>query len=78
MRIMQKPETIGQQTYQGQQMKITYTKNEVLALMKKHIADLLDVDVTEITLSAYSDDFLSVTCTHVKTIVADESYQDPA
>ena len=75
---MQTPKTIGQQTYQGQQMKITYTKNEALALMKKHIADLLDVDVTEITLSAYSDDFLSVTCTHVKTIVADESYQDPA
>ena len=71
---MQKPETIGQQTYQGQQMKITYTKTETLALMKKHIADLLDVDVTDITLSAYSEDFLSVTCTQVKTIVADESY----
>lgn len=26
----------------------------------------------------YSDDFLRVTCTQVKTIVADESYQDPA
>ena len=59
-------------------MKITYTKAETLALMKNHIADLLDVDVTDITLSAYSEDFLSVTCTQVKTIVADESYQDPA
>lgn len=59
-------------------MKITYTKAEALALMQKHISDLLDVEVTEIELSAYSDDFLRVTCTQVKTIVADESYQDPA
>ena len=59
-------------------MKITYNKAETLALMKNHIANLLDVDVTDITLSAYSEDFLSVICTQVKTIVADESYQDPA
>ena len=59
-------------------MKITYNKSEALALMQKHIADLLEVEVTEIELSAYSDDFLCVTCTQVKTIVPDESYQDPA
>lgn len=59
-------------------MKLIYTKAEALALMQKHICDLLDVEVTEIELSAYSDDFLRVTCTQVKTIVADESYQDPA
>ena len=46
--------------------------------MQNHIASLLDVKVTEIEISAYSDDFLRVTCTQVKTIVADESYQDPA
>ena len=59
-------------------MKITYSKDEALALMQNHIASLLDVKVTEIEISAYSDDFLRVTCTQVKTIVADESYQDPA
>jgi hypothetical protein len=59
-------------------MKITYTKDEAIALMQNHIVSLLDVKVTEIEISAYSDDFLRVTCTQVKTIVADESYQDPA
>ena len=59
-------------------MKITYSKDEALALMQNHIASLLDVKVTEIEISAYSDDFLRVTCTQVKTIVPDESYQDPA
>ena len=59
-------------------MKITYTKAETLALMKKHIADLLDVEISEIAVSNYSTDFLEVTCTQAKTIVADESYQDPA
>ena len=58
-------------------MKITYTKAETLALMKNHIADLLDVDVTDITLSAYSEDFLSVSCTQAsKKYAVDESYSD--
>lgn len=59
-------------------MKITYTKDEAIALMQNHIVSLLDVKVTEIEISAYSDDFLLVTCIQVKTIVPDESYQDPA
>ena len=58
-------------------MKITYTKDEALALMQKHIADLLEVEVTEIELSAYSDDFLEVTCTQAsKQYAVDESYSD--
>ena len=64
-------------------MKITYTKTEALEIMRNHISDLLDVDVTEITVSAYSDDFMSVTCTKVEKVTAprrwikDPSYQDP-
>jgi hypothetical protein len=60
-------------------MKITYTKAETLALMKKHIADLLDVEISEIAVSNYSTDFLEVTCTQAsKQYAVDESYQDPA
>jgi ribosomal protein S24E len=76
---MQKPETIGQQTYQGQQMKIIYSKDETLDMVKKHIADMLDVEITEISVSQYSTDFLQITCTQVgKQYAVDESYQDPA
>ena len=65
-------------------MKITYTKAEALEIMRNHISDLLDVEVTEITLSAYSEDFMSVTCKKVEKVTAprrwikDPSYQDPA
>ena len=60
-------------------MKITYTKAETLALMKRHIADLLDVEISEIAVSNYSTDFLEVTCTQAsKKYAVDESYDDPA
>jgi len=65
-------------------MKITYTKAEALEIMRNHIADLLDVEVTEITVSNYSEDYLNVTCTKVEKTTAprrwikDPSYQDPA
>ena len=60
-------------------MKITYTKAETLALMKRHIADLLDVEISEIAVSNYSTDFLEVTCTQAsKQYAVDESYEDPA
>ena len=60
-------------------MKITYTKAETLALIKRHIADLLDVEISEIAVSNYSTDFLEVTCTQAsKKYVVDESYDDPA
>lgn len=63
-------------------MKITYTKAETLALMKSHIADLLDVEISEIAVSNYSTDFLEVTCTQVEKVtnprrwIKDPSYQD--
>ena len=65
-------------------MKITYTKAEALEIMRNHISDLLDVEVTEITVSNYSEDYLNVTCTKVEKVTAprrwikDPSYQDPA
>lgn len=42
-------------------MKISYTKEETIALVQKHIADLLGVGVTNITFNPYSEDFLCVT-----------------
>lgn len=42
-------------------MKISYTKEETIALVQKHIADLLGVDVTNITFNPYSEDFLCIT-----------------
>ena len=42
-------------------MKIIYTKEETIALVQKHIADLLGVDVTNVTFNPYSEDFLCVT-----------------
>jgi len=48
-------------------MKIIYTKEETIALVQKHIADLLGVDVTNITFNPYSEDFLCVTSTNQQT-----------
>ena len=64
-------------------MKITYTKAEALEIMRNHIADLLDVQVTEITVSNYSEDYMNVTCTKIdkpkraSRWIKDESYRDP-
>lgn len=63
-------------------MKLIYTKAEALEIMKNHIADLLDVEVTELAMSQYSEDFLAVTCTKVEKTkvrrrwIKDESYRD--
>ena len=63
-------------------MKISYTKEEVMQIMKSHVADLIDVEVTDITLSAYSEDFMNVVCTKVEKTknprrwIKDESYRD--
>ena len=64
-------------------MKITYTKAEALEIMRNHISDLLDVEISEIEVSNYSIDYLEVTCTQVKKVtnprrwIKDPSYQDP-
>ena len=64
-------------------MKITYTKAEALEIMRNHISDLLDVEISEIEVSNYSTDYLEVTCTQVEKVtnprrwIKDPSYQDP-
>ena len=64
-------------------MKLIYTKAEALEIMRNHIADLLDVEVTELAMSQYSEDFLAVTCTKIdkpkraSRWIKDESYRDP-
>ena len=65
-------------------MKLIYTKAEALEIMRNHIADLLDVEVTDVTMSQYSEDFLAVNCTKIdkpkraSRWIKDESYRDPA
>jgi hypothetical protein len=65
-------------------MKLIYTKAEAMEIMKNHIADLLDVEVTEVTVSQYSEDYLTVTCVKIdkpkraSRWIKDESYRDPA
>jgi hypothetical protein len=59
-------------------VKITYTKAESLEIMRNHIADLLDVEVTEITVSNYSEDYLNVACTKVEKVTAPRRWiKDP-
>lgn len=64
-------------------MKITYTKQEALEIMRNHIADILNVQVSEITVSSYAEDYMTVICTKVEKVTAprrwikDPSYQDP-
>ena len=65
-------------------MKLIYTKAEALEIMRNHISDLLDVEVTDVTMSQYSEDYLSVTCNKIdkpkraSRWIKDESYRDPA
>ena len=65
-------------------MKLIYTKQEAIEIMRNHIADLLDVEVTDVTMSQYSEDFLAVTCNKIekpknpRRWIKDESYRDPA
>ena len=64
-------------------MKLIYTKAEALEIMRNHIADLLDVEVTDVTMSQYTEDYLSVTCAKIdkpkraSRWIKDESYRDP-
>ena len=65
-------------------MKLIYTKQEVLEIMRNHIADLLDVKITDLNMSYYIEDFLEITCTKIdkpkraSRWIKDESYRDPA
>jgi hypothetical protein len=65
-------------------MKLIYTKAEAMEIMKNHIADLLDVEIADVTMSQYSEDYLIVSCTKIdkpkraSRWIKDESYRDPA
>lgn len=64
-------------------MKITYTRDEVIEIMKIAVAELIDVDITDIEFSNYGVEFLHITCTKVEKVTAprrwikDPSYQTP-
>jgi hypothetical protein len=64
-------------------MKISFTKDEVIKIMRNHVSDLIDVEVTDLEQSNYGEDFIVVCCTKVEKTknprrwIKDESYRDP-
>jgi hypothetical protein len=59
-------------------MKITYTRDEVIEIMKTAVSELIDVDITDIEFAHYGTDFLHITCTKQEKVYAIEpSYQTP-
>lgn len=75
---LQHPETIGATNYQVHIMKITYTKDEIIVVMKDYIATLIDVEIQDVDISNYGNDFITVTCTKKQKVYETEpSYQTP-
>jgi hypothetical protein len=64
-------------------MKLIYTKEEVMQIMKSHVADLIDVEVTFLAQNNYGEDFITICCTKIdkpkraSRWIKDESYRDP-
>ena len=59
-------------------MKIVYTREEVIEIMKTTVSELIDVDITDIEFSHYGNDFLHIECTKSeKKYTAEPSYQTP-
>jgi hypothetical protein len=59
-------------------MKITYTRDEVIEIMKTAVSELIDVDITDIEFAHYGNEFVHITCTkQEKKFTADPSYQTP-
>lgn len=59
-------------------MKIIYSRDEVIAIMKTTVSELVDVDITDIEFSHYGNEFLHITCTKQEKVFAVEpSYQTP-
>jgi hypothetical protein len=57
-------------------MKITYTRDEVIEIMKIAVSELIDVDITDIEFAHYGEEFLHITCTkQEKKYTAEPSYQ---
>lgn len=44
-------------------MKIVYTREEVIEIMKRTVSELIDVQITDIEFSHYGNDFLHIECT---------------
>lgn len=60
-------------------MKITYTRDEVIEIMKTAVSELIDVDITDIEFAHYGTDFLHITCTKSeKKFATEPSYQTPS
>lgn len=49
-------------------MKIVYSREEVIEIMKTTVSELIDVDIEEIEFSNYGVEFLHITCTKVKKV----------
>ena len=59
-------------------MKIVYTREEVIEIMKRTVSELIDVDITDIEFSHYGNDFLHIECTkQEKKFEVEPSYQTP-
>jgi hypothetical protein len=64
-------------------MKIIYSKDEVIEIMKTAVSELIDVEITDIDFAHFSDEFLHILCIKKeKTLnprrwVKEPSYQTP-
>jgi hypothetical protein len=64
-------------------MKITYTRDEVIEIMKAAISELIDVEITDVEFAHYGNEFLHIECTkkekttNPRRWVKDPSYQTP-
>jgi hypothetical protein len=57
-------------------MKITYTREEVIEIMKTAVSELIDVEITDVEFAHYGNDFLHIECTKKeKKWVTEPSYQ---
>jgi len=59
-------------------MKIIYSREEVIAIMKTAVSELVDVDIIDIEFNNYGNEFLHITCTkQEKKFATEPSYQTP-
>ena len=59
-------------------MKILYSREEVIEIMKTSVSELIDVEITDIEFSHYGAEFLHIICTkQEKKFATEPSYQTP-
>lgn len=59
-------------------MKIVYSREEVIEIMRQTVSELIDVDIEDIEFSNYGVEFLHITCTkQAKKLQTEPSYQTP-